>query len=97
MIIEYYFPVEGAKNKANNGNLTFDFFKKHFKLPLNPEYFISLNYSEELEFPTNLPQFKEIIAFSNGDLIWQGIVEGIIKEKRVDSDDCIRVLLNPIK
>lgn len=99
--ILYYFPVEGAKNKAGNGNLTFDWFKKHFKLPIKHKYYTEMsNYSEE-GYEFSYPPFRSKIAFTNHQLIWQGRVEDMIIEKHADEhegvDETCHILLQGIK
>ena len=91
--IYYYFPVEGKKSKSGTAILTIDWFKKKFRLPLNLEDFVELNYEE---LTHDIPNLKDIIAFTNETLIWQGQVEGIIRQKTM-SEEIVRVLLQPLK
>lgn len=94
--IIYYFPMTEKKNKAGNANLTIDWFKKQFKLPLDLTVFTELNYIDEgAGFET--PNLKDVMAFTNDTLILQGEVEKIIRQRTFDDGDIVRVLLSPIK
>ena len=94
--IYYYFPVEGAKNKAGNATLTFDWFKKKFRLPLDMNYFNQINYIEEGE-TFDIPYIKDIIAVTDEDILWQGQVEAIIRQKSLEEGEIVRILLCEIK
>lgn len=94
--IYYYFPVEGAKNKAGNATLTFDWFKKKFRLPLDMNYFHEINYIEEGE-SFEVPYIKDIIALTDDEILWQGQVEAIIRQKSMKDGEIIRILLYEIK
>lgn len=73
----FYIPVEGVKNKAGNANLTFDWFKKKFKNPVDFQYFIEIEYEYPIE---GRLQLKDIICFDHNGIQRQGIVESIIVE-----------------
>jgi hypothetical protein len=94
--IYYYFPVEGAKNKAGNAYLTFDWFKKKFRLPLDLDYFHEINYVEEGE-SFDVPYIKDIVALTDKKIIWQGQVEAIIRQKSINDGEIVRILLYEIK
>lgn len=92
--IKYYFPLEGKKNKAGNALLTIDWFKKHFRLPINDSTYIQLNYEESGDV-FDIPSVGWIIGFTHNGLVWQGRVEVIVQEKTIDSET-IHVLLQSI-
>ena len=94
--IYYYFPKEGVKNKAGNATLTFDWFKKKFRLPLDMNYFNEINYIEEGE-TFDIPYIKDIIALTDEDILWQGQVEAIIRQKSLEEGEIVRILLCEIK
>jgi hypothetical protein len=94
--IYYYFPKEGVKNKAGNALLTFDWFKKKFKLPIDLDYFHEINYMEEGE-GFDIPYIKDIIALTDDKILWQGQVESIIRQKSMIDGEIIRILLCKMK
>lgn len=94
--IYYYFIIEGAKNKAGNATLTFDWYKKKFRLPLDMNYFKQINYYEEGE-TFDVPYVKDIVALTGEDIIWQGQVESIIRQKSMEEGEIVRILLYEIK
>jgi hypothetical protein len=94
--IYYYFPKEGVKNKAGNALLTFDWFKKKFRLPLDMDYFNRINYIEEGE-TFEIPYIKDIVAITDEDILWQGQVEAIIRQKSLEEGEIVRILLCEIK
>jgi len=94
--IYYYFPKEGVKNKAGNALLTFDWFKKKFRLPLDMDYFNRINYIEEGE-TFEIPYLKDIVAITDEDILWQGQVEAIIRQKSLEEGEIVRILLCEIK
>jgi hypothetical protein len=95
----FYFPVSGVKNKAQNANLTIDWFKKNFRYPIKSEYFVQLNYSEEGDV-SSVPLQGQIISFVNDleteMLCWQGSVEVVLREKRVCGEEMIHILLKEL-
>ena len=94
--IFYYFPIEGVKNKAGNATLTFDWFKKKFRLPIDLNYFHELNSFEEVE-SFEVPYIKYMIDLTDDEILWQGQVEVIIRQKSMKDGEIIRILLCEIK
>jgi hypothetical protein len=94
--ILYYFPTNGIKNKAKTANVTIDWFKKKFILPLDLNHFTEIAYQEEGEI-FEIPNLKDVIAFTHEEIIWQGEVEKIIRQKTVSEGEFIRILLKPIE
>lgn len=98
MTIKYYKQEQKIKNKAQTGLVTFDYFKKHFVLPLDMDKFQQIYFEEVGDFLT-IPQFKMIICLDifTYSVKFQGRVEGIIREIGQDEHEVYHVLLQEIK
>jgi hypothetical protein len=97
MNIRYYQQQKNLKNKAQTGLVTFDYFKKHFVLPLDMDKFEQLSF-EEVGQHLTIPQFKMIICLDvfMYSVKFQGRVEGIIREIGQDEHEVYHVLLQEI-
>lgn len=97
-VLKFYNPKEGLKNKAGTTNLTIDWFKKKFRMPIDSKVFDEINY-EEKGSDLLPPDFKWLISVTHeNSLLWQGRVEGIAQEKVIDGahDEVIHILLQPL-
>ena len=97
-IIRYYTPIS-QKIRAGSIIATIDWFKKHFKMPLDYSKFEESVFEEEGDCYT-IPQLKWIvnIDIKNPEIPrvnLQGVVEKIIIDKQVENE-YIYILLNPI-
>ena len=59
-------------------------------------YFNQINYIEEGE-TFDIPYIKDIIAVTDEDILWQGQVEAIIRQKSLEEGEIVRILLCEIK
>lgn len=96
----YIKPKDDVKSKDGRATLTIDFFKKNFRLPLNTLWFESISFEEDIDYIIPLKTIIHIdmmyIGIIQEHLKIQGIVEGVIIDKRFDGEFQY-VLINPFK